>query len=63
MIFLWMDNEVIISNSHDIDSVVNLYNKCYNNLNDYRIKYGHYRNYFKNLSEVELLAIQKLKKL
>lgn len=50
-----------LSESESIDGVVKLYEKCYNNFDDHRIKYGPYRNYFNNLSEVEILAIQKMK--
>lgn len=50
-----------LSTSDNLERIVNLYKNCYNSFDNYKIKYGKYRNYFKNLSEVEILAIHKLR--
>lgn len=59
-------NHLVISNSNNIDVVLNLLDLCYNEneslLENKMIIKSHYFNYFVNLSEVELVAIQNAQK-
>lgn len=60
-------NHSIILNSQNIDKVLKLLDLCYNKDNDMwiqnkRIIKSHCLNYFSNLSEAELFALQNSKK-
>lgn len=60
-------NHSILSNSENIDKVLNLLNICYNDSDELwaknkRIITSHYSKYFLNLSETELLALKNSKK-
>ena len=58
-------NHLSILGGKNIDRVLNLLKLCYNTDNDWinnkRIIKSHYNKYFSNLSEVELLALEKTK--
>lgn len=62
-----INNFDVMLNSENIDKVLNLFSLCYNEydsewMKKKRIFQSHYAKYFVNLSEVDLLALQKVKK-